>query len=398
MALMGSSQNAAAAPAGAAQNLSVYQQQCTSSGMVQVTFVWSPSGQGNQWFDITRLPNFSAYGSTGQLSSSAYYTAWTLEPNTTFFARVNTFTSSGWRTSDTLQLQTVNCGVAFTNPHNVNATVYDDFVRINWQAGSGNLSYCVDTAFTQSDLVNIQGSWHNWGCGTTSTSLDLSNLACGRTHYYRVWAAGYNDSGYSEIDTFVAPDCNFSPPTDPNATVQTDNTVRVTWDRGENNLFYCVDLALTTDDLTSVSGTWRNAACGTTGTAADLSGLACDTTYYYRIWGAGSADSGYSSIDNFTTHTCDFDAAHNLEATVNVDSVTFNWDDSNPESSYYCVDYAETQSDLTNFGDTWANKCTTSETAQVSDLDPGTYYWRVFGYAGNVNGYSDIEQFTVPNP
>ena len=272
VAMMGS-RTTEAAPAGAAQNFSVYQQQCTNQGTVLVTFVWTPSGQGNQWFDITRLPNFSAYGNQGPLSPSTYYTSWTLEPNTTFFARVNTLTSAGFRTSDTLQLQTQNCAGAFTSPHNVDAEVHNNFVRINWQAGTGNLYFCVDTAFTQSDLVNMTNSWHNWGCGTTGTSIDLSNLACGRTHYYRVWAAGYGTSGYSEIDTFVSPDCAFSPPTNPSATVRSDNTVRIRWDRGENNMFFCVDLALTQNDLTTTSGSWSNQACGTTTTSANITGL-----------------------------------------------------------------------------------------------------------------------------
>jgi hypothetical protein len=392
---------ARAAPAGAAQNLSVYQQQCTSNGMVEVTFVWTPSGQGSQWFDITRLPNFSAFGNKGPLAVPAYYTSWTLDSNTTFFARVNTLTPQGFRTSDVLQFQTRTCPGAFTAPHDVNAQVFDDFVRISWQAGNGNLFYCVDTGFTQSDVENVQGSWHNWGCGTTATHLDLTSLACERDHYARVWAAGNGTSGYSETIHFVSQDCNFSPPTNPSASVRSNNTIRFHWDRGNNNLFFCIDLALNQSDLRTTSGTWTNAACGTTGETADVTGLVCDTFYYYRIWAAGTSTSGYSPIESFSTPACPFTPPDNLHSTTSAgppSTVQWTWDASDPAATYYCVDYAETEADLTGYGDTWHNACTTGKVTQVAGLDPGTYYWRVFAYAGNVNGYSDVEQFTIPEP
>jgi hypothetical protein len=168
---------ASAAPVGAAQSLGVYNQTCTSGGNVQVTFTWAPSGRGSQWFDITTVPDFSAFGNQGPLASNAYYTVWTLEPNVHYYARVNTLANVGFLTSDVLQFTTQNCGVAFTPPHDLDATVFDDFVRLDWEAGNGNLFYCVDTAFTQDDLLDIDGSWFNWGCGTTSTVLDLDNLA-----------------------------------------------------------------------------------------------------------------------------------------------------------------------------------------------------------------------------
>ncbi len=401
VAMMGS-RTTEAAPAGAAQNFSVYQQQCTNQGQVLVTFVWSPSGQGNQWFDITQLPNFSAFGNQGPLAPSTYYTSWTLAPNTTFYARVNTLTSSGWRTSDILQLQTQNCAGTFTAPHNVSAQVYNDFVRVSWQAGNNNLYYCVDTAFTQSDLVNFIGSWHNWGCGTTSTQIDLANLACGRDHYLRIWAAGPNTSGYSEIIHFVSQDCdvNFSPPTNPDAQVLSSTSARLSWDEGTNNSFFCVDLATSQSNLLNLTGSWFNTHCGTTATTIDVGGLQCDTTYYWRVWAAGPGTSGYSSIDQFTTDACmaSLTPPTNLDTPrISTNKAQTTWDDSSPVASYYCVDYAESQSDLTTFGDTWANTCTTDTEAVLMNLSAGTqYYWRVFAYAGNAgSGYSDIETFTT---
>jgi hypothetical protein len=397
------SRHASAAPAGAAQNLGVYDQRCLSNGTVQVTFVWNPSGQGTQWFDITRLPNFAAFGNKGPLAANAYFTDWTLESNTTFFARVTTFSAQGPLVSDILQFQTRNCAGAFTPPTNAQAQTFNDYVRVTWNRGNGNLFYCVDTAFSRAEVEGFFGSARNWGCGTTGTSLDLNNLACGREHWARVWAAGNGTSGYSNTFSFTSQSCDFSPPGNPDASVRSDNTVRITWTRGNDNHFFCIDFALNDEDLEEQEDTWFNRGCGTTGTAVDVTGLACGTTYLYRIWAAGTSESGYSPTDSFTTASCPFDPPINLEATVQADdTVLFEWEEQD-NAFWFCIDIAGSQAHLLNFGPSWTNfDCGgTDEMAQVTSdyFDCGeTYYWRVFAFAGNLTGYSEVASFTMNCP
>ena len=393
-------QSAKAAPAGAAQNVQVYDQDCRADGRVQVVFVWNSSGQGTQWFDITRIPNFSAFGNQGPLPAQAYYTDWTLESNATFFVRITTFTAAGPRVSDVLTFTTQSCAGAFTPPHNIDADVFSDYVRVSWDRGNGNLFFCVDTAFSQADLVGVKGSWHNWGCGTTAESLNLTDLACDRQHYFRVWAAGNGTSGYSDVGSFVSQDCNFTPPSNPDASVRTDGSVRITWTNGNDNLFSCIDLALNQQDLLETEDTWFNAACGTTGNAVVLENLTCGTTYYYRIWATSPSQSGYSPIDSFQTLPCDFEAPDDLEATViDSDTVLFEWDEQDP-AFWFCVDIAGSQQHLLNFGDSWTNfDCGgTDEMAEVTSdyFDCGeTYYWRVFAFAGSESGYSEVASFLM---
>ena len=378
----------------------MFNQRCISQGRVEVTFVWTPSRQGSQWFDVSRVPNFSGWANQGPFAANANFAVWTLESNTTYFARVSTFTAQGLRISDTLQLRTAVCPGAFSAPGDVDADVFDDFVRVSWDRGNGNFFYCVDTAFSQPDLVNFRGSWRNWGCGTTGTSLDLRNLACERVHFYRVWAAGNGVSGYSEIDTFVSQECDFSPPTNPRTSVLSDNTIRFRWDRGSDNHFFCIDLALSQGDLTSFSGTWSNAGCGTTGTVADVSGLQCGTQYFYRIWAAGTSTSGYTSIATVMTPACDFEPPEDLVADVQGDShVIFTWDEQDP-ALWFCVDAATSQSDLLNFEGSWRNfDCGgTDEMAEVMNdfFDCGdTYFWRVYAFAGAVANYSEVDEFLM---
>jgi hypothetical protein len=198
---------------------------------------------------------------------------------------------------------------AFLPPSNVQTITYNNFVRVSWSAEGGNLFYCVDTGFSNQDLVNLNGSWSNWGCGTTGTSLDLNNLACGRIHYLRVWAAGIGTSGYSETLVFQSQPCIFSPPTNPRSEAVTSTSARLLWDRGLDNYFYCVDLALSSSDLLNLTGSWFNTGCGTTATSLDVNGLSCDTTYHWRVWSTNATTPGYTPIASFHTPACDYSTA-----------------------------------------------------------------------------------------
>jgi hypothetical protein len=392
------------AQAAPAQNLSVFDQSCTSSGNVRVTFVWNPSGTGTQWFDVSRSSNFATFGNEGPLASTEYFTRWTLDDNTTFFARVATF-SPGLQYSNTLQFHTINCGGGFTPPSGVDVDVFSNFVRVDWNAGNDNLFYCVDTAFTLQHLIGIFGSWHNWGCGTTATQLDLTNLACGHTHFLRVWAAGPGTSGYSETVTFVSQPCDFSPPTNPRDQVLSPTSARLAWDRGVNNIFFCVDLALSQDDLEDLDGSWFNTHCGTTGTVVDVTGLLCDTQYWWRTWAAGPGTSGYTPIETFTTADCigfiPPDAVD--EDVLSADEVRFEWSENSP-ADLFCVDYAGSEDDLEDRVDSWRNQCvpgnvetTVVDNPEYWDCDE-TFFWRVFGVGPTGNGYSETRSFVMDCP
>ncbi len=195
---------------------------------------------------------------------------------------------------------------AFSPPHDVSATTYNDYVRVSWQAGTANQYYCIDTAFSQDDLVTLRGSWSNWGCGTTATSFDLTDLACGRLHYFRIWAAGFTTSGYSEVGIFQSQSCNFTAPSNPHTDGVTSSGARLVWTAGNDNYFYCVDFARSQSDLLTLSGSWFNTDCGTTATVADISGLSCDTTYYWRVWATNATTSGYTSITSLHTDACGY--------------------------------------------------------------------------------------------
>ena len=391
-----------AAPAGAATGQTVTSQVCLSSGLVQITFRWNPSGLGSQWVDVSASPGFNGFANFGPLSPYANTLQWNgLQPNTVYYSRVSTWVGF-WLTSDPIAFVTPSCPGAFTPPTGPVSTVLGPTSALfQWNRGTGNQYFCVDTAFSLSDLTTLTGSWHNWGCGTTSTALQANTLACGRLHYWRVYAWGLAGSGYSQYATFQTSGCAFSPPTNPRNFNIGPNSAGFAWDRGTNNYFYCVDIARTQGDLTHLSGTWMNFACGTTGTQASLNGLSCDTTYYWRVWVAGPGTSGYSPIDSLHTSECPYTPPKNLNSSISASgvagtqTVTFSWVEPTP-TTYSCVDYAESQSDLTDHGPTWHNACTTSTSISLVLSCNETYYWRVFAYWNTQNAaYSYIKVFTI---
>ncbi len=391
-----------AAPGGAATGQVVGQQTCLSNGFVQVTFYWNPSGLGQQWMDVSGSPVFNGYANFGPLASNTNAFNWAgLLPNTTYYSRISTW-AGFWLTSDTIAFTTGPCGGSFTPPSNPTTSILGPgSVLFQWNAGTGNQFYCVDTAYNLSDLTSFSGSWHNWGCGSTATALQVNTIDCGTSHVWRVYAWGPGGSGYSPYATFQTSGCQFTPPSNLRNYSVAPTSAGFRWDRGVNNNWYCVDIAKTQSDLTSLSGTWMNFGCGTTGTQASTNGLDCGTNYYWRVWAAGPGTSGYSSVDTMKTGDCPNSPPTNLDTVLSssgvtgTKTVTFSWDEPNP-TSFSCVDYAQSQSDLTSFGATWHNACTTSTSLSFVLSCGQTYYWRVYAFwAPSTSAYSSGEMFSI---
>jgi hypothetical protein len=385
-----------AAPQGAAQDLTVYSQGCLPNGSVLSRFSWDPSGLGTQWFDISAVNNgfTSNFLNAGPLASGHDDLDWyQLVSNTRYYVRVNTFTSVGWLSSDIITFVTPSC-TGFTPPTNPTTNLLSpNSVRFSWDRGQNNDWFCVDTAFTQNDLLNYTGSFHNWGCGTTSTSITVNEIACGAKHYWRVYGVGGGGAGYSPVAEFTSSGCDFTPPTNPEATVQGPNTVKFDWDRGTNNSSFCIDTAKSESDLTNLTGSWMNHGCGVTGETFTSTVVPCDAKQWFRIWAVGLGASGYSPVGTFTTGACPITAPTNLDAdTIDADSIHYEWT-KGIDNLWSCVDTAESEADLNGLTGTWANHgCgTTDDELVVDNLKCNTtYYWRVF--ARGSGGSSAVSQ------
>ena len=175
-----------------------------------------------------------------------------------------------------------------------------------------NRYFCLDYARNLNDLVGRGGTWRNTGCGTTANFIVVSNLACGTTYYARVWtsAGGGLYSGVVSVVTRSAAQRRAArtprrPPTGLNVIFTTTSKARLDWTPGKDNRWFCVDTARSRSDLLNLAGTWRNHVCWTTSDQVTITGLRCETLYYWRVYSWNRLTNAHSDIATFTTDDCD---------------------------------------------------------------------------------------------
>jgi hypothetical protein len=178
--------------------------------------------------------------------------------------------------------------------------------RFQWTPGKENHYFCVDYAKSMTDLLQRSGTWRNSGCGTTSNSHVVDNLACGTRYFVRVWTSA-GGGLYSQPVTVQTYSCAtaISAPTNLGVVFTTSTTARLDWKPGKDNRWFCVDTARSPSDLLHKTGTWRNHACWTTSSQVTISGLKCGTVYYWRVYAWNKITNIHSGYTYFVTASCD---------------------------------------------------------------------------------------------
>jgi hypothetical protein len=319
---------AAANPSG----LFVDNQTC-SNGRVHALLHWTPDNSGLQFVDLSlNNDNFgSSYSTSGPYPSNQSQEALTqLLPNTRYYARVSTLIGTNFLRSSTLSFLTLSCGGSSgtaTPPTNLQGGAFSTSeARFQWTPGGANRYFCFDYARNIQDLFNITGSWRNTGCGTTSNSVVVSGLACGTNYFGRVWTSA-GGGLYSSVRGFQTYSCAsaISPPVNLAVVFTTKATARLDWDAGKDNRWFCIDTATSQSNLLQFKGDWRNHACWTSTTQVTISGLKCETTYYWRVYAWNFVANAHSSVSTFKTDDCDTDLVVAPIEDVDVEKVGANY-------------------------------------------------------------------------
>ena len=305
---------ASAAPPGAATNVSFGSQVCNANGTVSGTLSWNPSGQGSQWVDLAVDAGFSNYSRGGPYATTASAVNLTqLQRGVTYYARVITTVNGATLISDTAPVTASTCtggggGVGpITAPTNLRAIpISNGTVQFSWTPGDNNTWYCLDTAYSLSDLYNLSNSWRNHGCWTTSSQLTVNGLDCGQVYYWLVYAWNPTSNIKSDAAVVQTSSCQstISAPTGLNATQQGNDTALFDWSPGTGNIWYCVDTALSRSDLLNLANSWRNHGCWTTDSQLQVSDLKCDTTYYWLVYAWNYNANVKSNVATFHTEDC----------------------------------------------------------------------------------------------
>jgi hypothetical protein len=323
MALVSTRHAAFSAPDGAAKDLAVDSQSCVPGFKAEVVLKWTPSGIGTQWVDFSlRNDGFTEpYFHGGPLGATvSQATLNNLEPQRNYYVRVSTWNGSDWVRSDLFAF-TTGCLPYEASPptHVAAASISDTAARFSWVEGNGNLFYCIDYAETPQDLVGQGATWRNAACGTTDTEYVVEGLHCGRSYFARIWSWTTQGGRYSAQLEVTTQPCatTISQATNLRTLFLTPSSTRLAWDPGIHNIWYCVDLATSQQDLLSYGESWKN-YCGTTEPELELTHLKCETVYYWRVYTWNFNVNAMSVARNFVTADCDLDdtSAHVLEVNV----------------------------------------------------------------------------------
>jgi peptidoglycan/xylan/chitin deacetylase (PgdA/CDA1 family) len=192
MASFGSSESTAHA-AGASAPLA-YQQLCTQqSDRVTVIFLWTPSGQGPQWLDLSLANNGFAPGTlvnAGPLDRGQFSFSWAdLIPGATHFLRVNTLTPQGWQPSPTYTFTTGVCHPPASLPilfeqHCSTTKPGSVSVTLHWTPGDPGQQW-VDLSLFNNNFAS--GTFVGSGpLPSSQSALAWDGLVERTTHYVRV--------------------------------------------------------------------------------------------------------------------------------------------------------------------------------------------------------------------
>ncbi|HRI26040.1 MAG TPA: T9SS type A sorting domain-containing protein [Ferruginibacter sp.] len=142
---------------------------------------------------------------------------------------------------------------------------------VSWTAVSGALNYTVDYK------LNSSFTWINAAAATTNLSVNLSGLTAGSLYDYRVRTNcnGLN-SIYSQAQ-FTTTTASCDAPSGLTSGSVTASSATVSWTAVSGAANYDVDYKLNS------SGTWTNAATGTTGLSVNLGSLTASSLYDWRV-------------------------------------------------------------------------------------------------------------------
>ncbi|TXH30868.1 MAG: T9SS type A sorting domain-containing protein [Cyclobacteriaceae bacterium] len=190
------------------------------------------------------------------------------------------------------QAQFTTLASTCTEPSGLTASaVTASTATVGWTAVSGALSYSVDYK------LNTSATWINAAAATTNLSVNLTGLTAGSLYDYRVRT---NCNGLSSIYSqaqFTTGTASCNAPTGLTSGSVTASGATVNWTAVSGAANYDVDYKLNS------SGTWTNAATGTTSLSVNLSGLSASSLYDWRVRANCTAvglSSSYSQAQ-FTT-------------------------------------------------------------------------------------------------
>ena len=309
----------------------------TSSSAIDLTWNANGSNANITGYTYAHATNSAFTGASytwvsGNGSSSASKTG--LSTATTYWLKIK---AEG--TTDALDSPFGSVITETTRPAGLTATVVSGTqINLSWTGNSGNANITGYTISTNTNDTFTGASYTNVS-GAGATTLNKTGLYPGTTYYFRVKAEGTSDAYDSLFTASVTATTTSAAPNAPSglgASVISASRIDLSWvDNSTDETGF--ELKRATDSGFTQNVVWIG---NIQGTSYSNTGLASNTTYYYKVRAEGATqDSAYSSAVNATTNTSPDPlptAPSGMSATaVSASQINVSWtDNSNNETGF----------------------------------------------------------------
>ena len=368
-----------------------------SSGRIDLA--WTDNAADETGYRIERSPNgstnWSEVGATPPNAES--YSDTGLSCGVTYHYRVRAYRAGDSQYSaysNVAQTTTINCPPA--GPSDLNATaVSASQIDLAWTDNAAD-----ESAYRLERSPNGSTEWSEIAnLPANSTAYNNTGLTCGTTYYYRVRAYRAGDglySAYSNVANATTGPCPPAAPGDLSATAVSTSRIDLAWtDNAADETAYLVERS-----PNGSTGWSEIVALGANSKSYSNTGLACGTTYYYRVRAYRSGDGEYSTYSNVahdTTFACQPAAPSSLSATaVSASQINLAWVDNASDESAYRVERSPNgSSGWVEIDNLAANSTAYNDTGLACGA---TYYYRVRAYRsgdGQYSAYSNVAHDTT---
>jgi len=378
-------------------------------GQTDFTAGWTSSAAATGYYlDIAADNTFTAF-ITGYNNKDVLnvltFSITGLTANTTYYYRIRAYNAGGTSASS----NTISVTTLSVPPEPPPAPVVNDATDItqtsftaNWNSTDRATGYKLDVATNNAFSVFVTG--YNNKDITNTNNFNITGLTANTTYYYRVCA--YNSGGTSAnsgtitLTTIPYPP---SPPTCTSANSITQTSFTANWNASTGATGYFLDVAMDNSFTVFVTGCENIDVLNVLN--FNISGLAVNTYYYYRVraynTGGTSANSNTITVTTLLNPPPAPSAPTALSATgITQTGFTARWNTSSTATGYR-IDIASNNSFtsfLSGYYDIDVGNVTSTP---VTGLTAGsTYYYRVRAYnsSGSSNNSNYIAITTLPDP
>ena len=346
------------------------------------------SGATQYYLDVAFDAGFSnlvtANGNTYNsfnVGAATTYNVTGLTANTVYHYRVRA--GNGCDTSLASNTITINSSAPVaptaTGPDNFTCTSFN----ANWGAVTGATYYLLDVAANPNFSPNLTG-YDSLNVGNVTT-YNISGLSSGTTYYYRVRATnGCANSNYSNaiVITTTAPVA----PTATDANNFTCTSFSANWGAVSGATQYFLDVAydVAFTNIVTANSNIYNSFNVSTATTYNITGLAANTIYYYRVRAGNGCDTSLASNTITVSSTSPVAPTATDPNNFSCTSFNANWGAVTGATQYILevATNANFNPNITAYDTLNVGNVTTYI---ISSLSSGTYFYRVTATNGCSN-------------